>query len=219
MINRNLFDRSNRLESLSYKYYYMLLPLVVGLLSLNLAEASLSLSVESGDVKCITFKTPKDQKSKINGSFDMLDIFSMADPLLFTITPGDYTNYKDNNDNNNNNKNQRIRQPVPVYTADGTSEGRFHIEGSGKYNLCIENGIKNPPDGEARSVAFTIRVKPAFEHHDEEPNPVTEDISVIEDMAETLIENLYELLDHQEFLKERERLHRDVTESTFGNIW
>lgn len=135
-----------------------------------------------------------------SGSFELIST-EPPNPLRYVIT--------------------KISRPnVPEYESIGESVGRFQITGEGTYSVCIENGIKSGiNDGLYRKVGFNIRVKEAYESLEEESGPMTDHVYKIEELTDHMLYNLEDLLEHLEMMKERERLHRNLTESTFQNVW
>lgn len=106
------------------------------------------------------------------------------------------------------------------YNSVGEDGGHFKItDRGGKYKVCIGNNTRSrSSDGGPRKVAYNFRVKPTYEKH-EEMGPYDEKLANVEGLAEDLLLGLEDLLDHQEVMKEREKLHRNLSESTFNNIW
>jgi hypothetical protein len=137
----------------------------------------------------------------ISGNFELLEDYLDPDPLRFTIT-----------------KIGNIHERQ--YDSEiGQDSGRFTFRDHGKFNICIENGVSRASDGKLRKVGFSIRVKPVYDDHDDSPGPMTEAVSRLDDLCDEVLDNLDHLLDKIELYKERERLHRDVSEKTFKNVW
>jgi len=90
-----------------------------------------------------------------------------------------------------------------MYLNEGRSDGSFAFtaEDEGDYTLCIENGNKK----KAGSVEVGFAYRKSAE------------IKSTTDLAATVMEilqGLQDLSDHQSYMREREELHRDISEST-----
>jgi hypothetical protein len=137
-----------------------------------------------------------------SGNFELVDERASSSVLSFTVT--------------------KLGNPEQDhYNSIGEDGGHFKItDRGGRYKVCIGNNTRSRAgDGIPRKVAFNFRVKPTYEKHEDSPGPYNEKLANIEDLADDLLIGLEDLLDHQEVMKERERLHRNISESTFNNVW
>ena len=48
---------------------------------------------------------------------------------------------------------------------------------------------------------------------------MSESLTKVDALADDVVLNIEELLDHMERLKQKERMHRDIVEKTFQNVW
>lgn len=115
---------------------------------------------------------------------------------------------------------EKMKSPVAVvYESLSETRGSYSITGKGRYNVCIENGVTRESDGRTRRIALTIKVQPTYEEHVDQPGPMSESLTKIDGLASDVVFNIGNLLDNMEFLKERERVHRNIVELTFQNVW
>jgi len=115
----------------------------------------------------------------------------------------------------------------PLYASPlGAGDGDFSIISKGRHEFCIANGINhNPIDGTRRrgdhverSVAFTVHVRPQY-LATESGGPDNLPVSNTLNLAQKLGDNLSMLLDHLEYLKKQEQIHRELAGNTLGLVW
>ena len=113
----------------------------------------------------------------------------------------------------------------PVWRSkSGASEGYFSIYGTGKYELCIQNGrigsddFYAPKDGIDREIGFAIRVEPPQRGLEGEAGPDDRITSNLLTMSSKLMMGLNTLSDHQEYMREREGKHKLLAERTFSRV-
>ena len=116
---------------------------------------------------------------------------------------------------------------TPVWkSVSGSSEGSFSVNGSfGKYELCIQNGnlgsddYYGTKDGNAREVGFAVRVTtPLRGLEDEKSGPDDSLTSHMLDMCTKMLAGLQTMADHQEYMRERENHHDELTHQTFYRV-
>lgn len=114
---------------------------------------------------------------------------------------------------------------TPVWRSkSGSSEGTFTLYGSGKYELCIQNGSIGsddeyaPKDGIDREVGFAIRVVPPTRNLENEAGPDDRLTSNLLSMSVKLMAGLQTMSDHQEYMKERENRHTILADTTFSRV-
>merc|ERR1719276_425195 len=117
----------------------LILSCLLLLMTSPFANASFSIVVPSGEEECFIVRTPGDGMAYISGNFDCLDDNLFPDPVTVTLY-------------------DKKRNTVWQSPKD-TPEGRFHIASSGRFELCIGNGVGRAErgDGIARNIGFTIR--------------------------------------------------------------
>lgn len=105
------------------------------------------------------------------------------------------------------------------------SEGAFSIRGSGKFELCIQNGRQGSDDfaadadGIDRQVGFAIRViPPPSRGPGEEAGPDNRLTSHLLDLSAKMMEGLHTMGDHQEYMRERENRHSALADTTLSRI-
>mmetsp|Transcript_52634 Transcript_52634/g.63371 ORF Transcript_52634/g.63371 Transcript_52634/m.63371 type:complete len:225 (-) Transcript_52634:138-812(-) len=183
-----------------------LLACVIVLLTNQVSNASFSINVKSGEEECIAVRPPKEQRAFINGNFDCLDDNIPPDPIAVTLykEEGMITAWKS----------------VP-----GASEGTFAMLATGRHLLCIRNGpdsgddMSPMGDGLDRRVGFSIRVVPLQRgRNTEEAGPDDEKTAKLIELTNVLTEGLETMMDHQAYLRNREAVHRDLTEMTFQRV-
>jgi len=114
---------------------------------------------------------------------------------------------------------------TPVWKSrGGTSEGTFSLYGTGKYELCIQNGNighddeYGPKDGNDREVGFAIRVVPPARELENEAGPDTRLTANLLKMSVKLMSGLDTMSDHQEYMRERENRHTILADTTFNRV-
>ena len=114
----------------------------------------------------------------------------------------------------------------PIYASPlGAGDGDFSVISKGRHELCIANGINHNPidgtrrraDGVERSVAFTVHIRPEYLAGSNGPDnlPVSNTLN----LAQKLGDNLVMLLDHFEYLKKQEQIHRELAGNTLALVW
>jgi len=113
----------------------------------------------------------------------------------------------------------------PIYASPlGAGDGDFSVISKGRHELCIVNGINHNPidgtrrraDGVERTIAFTVHLRP---QHQSDQGPETLAVTNSLNLAQKLGDNLQGLLDHFEYLKKQEQIHRDLATKTLGLLW
>mmetsp|Transcript_35050 Transcript_35050/g.81073 ORF Transcript_35050/g.81073 Transcript_35050/m.81073 type:complete len:137 (+) Transcript_35050:253-663(+) len=116
---------------------------VVLALAVSFASASITVDVESETKAC--FATYAEVQSVVSGNYDLLDdsLGSDAFKAIFYGPDGS-----------------------TIWSSEyEATEGSFTATGSGRYELCFENGTnKNDDDDDDRAVGFAIRVFPLNAH-------------------------------------------------------
>ena len=95
-----------------------------------------------------------------------------------------------------------------------------------RYPLTLNQYPPTYNDGLDRQIGFTFHVHPLHERRDTtndgtggDYGPVTEVVSSTLQLSNQVLDNLYRLQDHMEYVKERERLHRSIVEDIFVRLW
>ncbi|KAI9594256.1 emp24/gp25L/p24 family/GOLD-domain-containing protein [Syncephalis fuscata] len=88
------------------------------------------------------------------------------------------------------------QQNAGFYTATADRDGQ--------YTYCFNNHMN---DGQLKTVSFYIHE----DHHNKEDEPLQEEIR-------TLTRNVQEIREHQEYIIQRERAHRNTAESTNDRV-
>jgi len=174
---------------------------------MSLTNASLSMLVPAGEEDCLTIRTPQNARSYINGNFDCLDDELKPDPIRIAL-------YDDN------------FEQVWV-SKEGASEGIFSHLGSGVHHFCIQNGMPggddmySNSDGEDRRIGFSLRVVP-LQHGNADAGdaegPDDENTARLIEMSSGLLTWIDSLMDHQDYMRVRESVHRDLAEATFRRV-
>lgn len=114
---------------------------------------------------------------------------------------------------------------TPVWRSkSGASEGTFSLFGTGKYQLCIQNGSMGnddyfaPKDGIDREVGFAIRVVPPERGLEGEAGPDDRLTANLLEKSARLMMGLNTLSDHQEYMREREFKHTTLANATFNRV-
>jgi len=178
----------------------------VVILTDHLSNASFSTTVSAGDEECMAIRTPKDQRAFINGNFDVLNDDIPADPVTVSL-------FKE-------------ESMTSVWKSNpGASEGAFAILATGRHLLCIRNGdmggddmSPGNSDGLDRKIGFSIRVVPIQRGLEEKAGPDDEKTAKLIELSNVLMEGLETMMDHQAYLRNREAVHRDLTERTFRRV-
>lgn len=171
----------------------------------DIADGALSTVVESGEEECFTFRAPAATENMISGDFDCLDDELSPDPVGVILY------------------NEKM---APVWKSQsGSTEGSFTVTGSGKYELCIQNGslgsddYYGAKDGMAREVGFAVRVIPPLRGlEDEKSGPDDSLTTNLLEMFTKILAGLQTMADHQEYMRERENRHTDLADTTFNRV-
>lgn len=199
-------------------------------------EGALSVELAKGEEFCFAFKTPGDEASRITGSYDMLDDALSADPITAVLFDYETENVL-----------WHSKAGLSEGSFSLLNKGKFHFcfgNGAGGYKTdedkhremmelqghpAIEDEVFDYAnvDGKNRHIGFTLRVEPTAdsrlareqaENSHEEGSMNTEQASKLVELTYELTEKLELLLDHQEYIKGREALHRHVVEQTFTMV-
>jgi hypothetical protein len=89
----------------------------------------------------------------------------------------------------------------------GSTGGQFSIHAQGRLHLCIQNGLDHAGMDELdRGVSFEVRVS------------VQDLTAPAVKLTSELVEKLWNLQVHQDHMRSREALHREVAEGTFEEL-
>jgi len=139
-----------------------------------------------------------------SGNFDCLDDNLSPDPVSIVLYDSKFT--------------------TVWQSKAGASEGIFSHLGSGRHQLCISNGIMDGDDiyemydGNDRTVGFSVRVVTLQRGVEEEEGPDDENTSRLIEMSNSLLSWLSSMMDHQDYMRNREAVHKDLTEATFHRV-
>lgn len=190
---------------LTMKDFTVLITAVLLFLFCRIADGALSTVIDSGEEECFAIRAPPGESSMISGSYDCLDDELEPDPVGVILYD---------------------KQMKPVWRSrSGASEGSFQLYGSGKYELCIQNGSLGsddyfaPKDGNDREIGFSLRVIPQSRGtENNEAGPDNRLVTNLMKMSDQLIAGLDTMTDHQEYMRERENRHTILTDTTFNRV-
>lgn len=206
---------NTRLPFLAFLALYHVLP----------CSGALSVKIQAGEERCFIFRTP-DVHSHISGSFEIIsDLTLPNDPVTGTLFDDEYK--------------------VLWHSDQKADYGQFITHGLGRYHLCFGNGSGgykdesdrerermrveghhidddnfdyDNHDGNERMIAFNVRVIPERENNDPSKNNPNKTAERTLHLATRLNDKFYMLLDHQEYMKSRDHVQRDLMESTFSML-
>lgn len=186
------------------KVFTIFLSTIVILQYCGVADGVLSTVIDNGEEECFVVRAPAGESSMISGNFDCLDDELPPDPIGVIL----YDN-----------------KMTPVWRSQkGAAEGTFSLYGTGKYELCIQNGnigsddYYAPKDGNDREVGFAIHVVPPSRGLENEAGPDDRLTSNLLEMSNKLMAGLHTMSDHQEYMKERENKHTILADTTFDRV-
>jgi len=177
--------------------------LVLSLTAVPTTDASIVITVPWKDEECYVFRTPLGPESSftVSGNFDLLDDSLDGTPITVVVL----------------NEELRLLYRSPY----GVSESTFELPNipmNSRLSLCFQNGTtrrsKQRDDNFDRTLGFEIRMTPTLVVENEIP---LETKRLLEE-AESLQTKLYDLLNHQDYLRDRESIHRELTETTFSRL-
>mmetsp|Transcript_22248 Transcript_22248/g.36137 ORF Transcript_22248/g.36137 Transcript_22248/m.36137 type:complete len:220 (+) Transcript_22248:89-748(+) len=171
----------------------------------GVVDGALSTIIESGEEECYVTYAPTGETSTISGNYECLDDLIPSDPMGVILYD---------------------QKMAPVWRSQqGASEGTFSIYGSGKYELCFQNGRAGsddyfaPQDGIDREVGFALRVVlPNRALGDKEVGPDNRLTSNLLRLSDKLMEGMQTMADHQEYMREREIRHTRLADTTFSRV-
>jgi len=162
-------------------------------------NASITLDIEAGQKKC--FGTYARVESVISGNFDLLD--DELDPDPFSVV---FYGPRGNT----------------IWASDhGATEGSFSHTGTGRFELCFENGTSggDDMDHDDRSVGFAIRLVPINVHDPKAKDGPDDSMTTkLLTASSNLQIDLEALSDHQSYMRMREKDHRELSEKTFARV-
>lgn len=168
------------------------------------ADGAMSTIVESGEEECFAVYVPPGEMSMISGNFECLDDDLKPGPIGVTLYDPKMT---------------------PAWRSRaGATEGKFTIYGTGKHELCIQNGQLGsddffaPPDGNDREVGFAVRVTPPSRGLEGAAGPDDRLTSHLMEMSTKLLDGMHTMSDHQEYMRERENRHTILADTTFDRV-
>jgi len=139
-----------------------------------------------------------------SGNFDALDDELSADPIGVVLYDARQT---------------------PIWRSERqASEGFFSVSGTGRFELCIQNGSMGSDDyvaeqdGKEREVGFAIRVGLPSRGLEGEAGPDDRLNAHLIQLSDKLIEGLQTMTDHQEYMREREYRHTALADVTFNRV-
>mmetsp|Transcript_16567 Transcript_16567/g.38044 ORF Transcript_16567/g.38044 Transcript_16567/m.38044 type:complete len:205 (-) Transcript_16567:538-1152(-) len=136
-----------------------------------------------------------------SGSFDVLEEELIPDPVQARLEDS---------------------KKVLWFSNVGEEEGMFEIQvdEGGLHRFCLENGKHLESDGYDRRIGFSLRVRSLQEIRSlqDEEGPDEERALQLVEWARDLEDSWANLLDHYEFLKAREDLHKRLTEQTLSRV-
>ena len=162
------------------------------LLITQLLNASFVLQVGTDDEQCFVIRAPPN--SLISGNFDVLEDNLSPDPVSVKILEGSNMN--------------------TLYVSErGVSEDLFRVQvrDGGRLYVCVQNGIDHESEDELdRKVGIDIRVS-SLPKEDSATQRLL-------NAAEQLSYKILDLQNHQDYMRNREAAHRQVTEETFTYV-
>jgi len=170
----------------------------------QISNAYYALVVPGNAEECMSFFTDHGVQTSIFGDFDVLEDEESYDPYKLRVRIKEI---------------QRGGPSKVVWESDeGAIEGRFRFEGAGIYSLCVSNDHEEEDDDIDFAFSLRLRSLRRTEDPDELPGPDDKLTSSLLEGVRSIEDNLNVLLDHQGYMREREAVHRDITESTFARV-
>jgi p24 family protein beta-1 len=106
-----------------------------------------------------------------------------------------------------------------VYSAEKQSEGKYNFIShvNGQYHFCFSNKMSTLTP---KTVSFVLHVQDANNNPPEAPKPgaKVEDLTPLEQSIQQLKEGFNAVSDEQEYMRMRERVHRNTSESTNARV-
>eukprot|EP00612_Vaucheria_litorea_P000168 CAMPEP_0171451830 /NCGR_PEP_ID=MMETSP0945-20130129/176_1 /TAXON_ID=109269 /ORGANISM="Vaucheria litorea, Strain CCMP2940" /LENGTH=182 /DNA_ID=CAMNT_0011976365 /DNA_START=143 /DNA_END=688 /DNA_ORIENTATION=- len=155
---------------------------------------SFIVDVGSGEWEC--FMLPAPAHSTIAGNFELLTEGVKLDPISIIV------------------RDVRDLKSLPKFESSNEGEGTFEFDviDDGDFEMCIGNGGDVATDGMMRTFGFAFRLEGIVDDGLERT-----DHSKINEMLDAggeFVEDLYNMVDHQSYMRQREGIHRITIEST-----
>jgi hypothetical protein len=168
----------------------------------NKIQASFSVSVVPGTEECIIFRTPANRESIISASFDCLDDDLDADTLTVSVIDND--------------------TGESLWEASrGAHEATFSMDDvkrGTRYALCFQNNHDDEEE-ETLTVGFNIRVtSPPRTLPDAELGPDGQRALKLVKQSTKILQDWENLMDHFDFLRNREAVHKKLTDGILNRI-
>mmetsp|Transcript_21470 Transcript_21470/g.33872 ORF Transcript_21470/g.33872 Transcript_21470/m.33872 type:complete len:214 (-) Transcript_21470:149-790(-) len=156
-----------------------------------------SINVRPGEREC--FMLDAKAGDVIAGNFEVLSEVP-PDPVTISVTDSS-------------------PQRTVLFEASGEEEGVFQFEATAHspFVLCLQNGAKKEADKSERLIGFAFRVASTSAAEGDEAGLVEHFAATLDDLDE-LVEYAATIQNHQEYMRQREEMHRDVVESTCDRV-
>lgn len=199
-------------------------------------QAIFHMKLQSSESKCIFIPLPTNEISVLSATYQLLNDNISTDPIQVLVFSEETNEIV--YDRSSPDAAQRRTMGRRITSSS------FTIEGRGRHEVCIGNGAHLPSilsrnrygltnnqqrpsnnDGLDRSVGFTFHVRPLHERRSTSTSdseafaPMTQKVSKTIELSQSIVDNLSQLADHMEYVKEREHIHRNIVESIFERLW
>lgn len=179
---------------LSLRFYTLLLFISCQLFVTN---ASFVLQVAVEDEECLVFRAAPN--SLVSGNFDVLDDNLSPNPVRVKLLRLE----------------QSTKKLELLYESEeGISEDIFRIptKQGGRLYVCVQNGMDSDSEDELdRNVGLDVRVSPL-------PKEENGSAQELIEIALQLRDRMWDLENHLDYMRNREAIHREVTEQTFTHV-
>lgn len=196
----------------------------------------LSVNLKNHEERCFVFKTPGDQEARIAGNYEMLDEDLAADPITAVLFDYETEKVIWHSKQGAFEDQFAILDKGKFHLCFGNGAGGYKTEEDKHRQMMKLQGHPSPEDddfdytnhdGNNRRIGFSIHVHPMAgteahklqqEKTESDEEKATKQTQKLTDMAVQLKERMEVLLDHQEYIKNRESTHRHVVEQTFTMV-
>jgi len=204
-----------------YHIFCNLLLLLFYLTSINTVEASFVVEVPFGGENCFVIRTPPGpEKSFVTGSFELLED-SLPDPNLLAIViladadvaakKLNTNNKKKNNDDDNGEERALYSSPPAVRT------GTFSLTTTGRIHLCVRIGMHQVTKLMDKKY-YAKYIKDNYQVGIDLHVQALDEKSAVHALIQKVHSQIWNLRSTQDYMRTREALHRQLSESTFSGM-
>jgi len=200
--------------------------------------SSLSIAIEARKEKCVAINLPEGG-SHLSGSYDMLDDDLPATPLTVALFDShDNVVYQN-----------RVGVPGGHFSIRDSYGRHHFCIGNGRGHYFVETDVQRSEkdneqfepymdhhkdddsvdvqnrDGKTRHVGFTIRVTSNAEtrlkkrNKEQVEGPTADLLTEVTQLSLELVDQLDAMLDHEEYMKDRDNVHKDFLDSTVSLLF